>query len=101
MPDAAYKGQTFDLDRVVFERDTTWDGRDFVAGATVRDVIKDMTGIGYGGHLYDSSDDEVDVYTAVARTPNEYRWIVATREAYCKSLEQMLTEAEVPKVWVQ
>ena len=102
MANATYKGKTYDLDRVVFKRDTEWEGAYFVAGMTVRDVIRQCAGIGYGGHFAEASDEELATYLMIARTPNEYRWMVATREAYCELLEHFVREnSHVPQVWVQ
>lgn len=95
------EGKTYDLDRVVFPEDTEWEGACFQAGMTVRDVIRQMSGIGYGGHFSEASDDELAVYLAIAKTPNEYRWMIATREAYCELLEHFVREnSHVPKVWI-
>lgn len=103
MPAADYKGKTYDLDRIAFTREAVIeDGMVFPAGATVRDVIKQASGIGYGGHFAEASDDELALYLMIAHTPDEYRWMVATRDAYCELLEVFTRiYGYVPQVWIQ
>lgn len=94
--------KAFDLDRALSaeERRKLWNVLGYelyeALSLTPRMLVKELSGIGYGGHFAETSDEEWAAYAAVTQSDEELAWLWAARSAYCKSLEKAAAEWEVP-----